>query len=314
MGDAAGGLTLQAPLAADDAVVGVPQAPQRGRWHFWRSPPDQPAWARPLLLARGRAGRPVLRVGHQRRHARDVLRRRRAEHVAELAQLLLRRVRPLGDGHGRQAARCLLGPGAVGPGVRLPRVVGRAPPGRRGHPDGAGALPRRAPRGRRRCRAGRGRRPGRHARHHPAQPGQHLGLVADPAARARGRRRHGRLHDGTPGAPAGGRRLGRAGLPGQDAPGLARPARALPRLPAGGADTRPRPPRRRTWRSPRSVALGVSLSWMLVVTLVPAHDRPYVGRQLQQLRLQPGLPLQRHRPDHAAPRSTSRGAARRPLR
>ena len=50
MGDAAGGLTLQAPSAAGDAVVGVPQAPQRGRWRFWRSPADQPGWARPVLL------------------------------------------------------------------------------------------------------------------------------------------------------------------------------------------------------------------------------------------------------------------------
>jgi 4-amino-4-deoxy-L-arabinose transferase-like glycosyltransferase len=50
MGDAAGGLTLQAPLAADDAVAGVTQAPRRGRLQFWRSPPDQPGWARPVLL------------------------------------------------------------------------------------------------------------------------------------------------------------------------------------------------------------------------------------------------------------------------
>jgi 4-amino-4-deoxy-L-arabinose transferase-like glycosyltransferase len=51
MGDAAGGLTLQAPAAADDAPLGTPRALRPGRWCFWRSPPDQPGWARPLLLA-----------------------------------------------------------------------------------------------------------------------------------------------------------------------------------------------------------------------------------------------------------------------
>jgi 4-amino-4-deoxy-L-arabinose transferase-like glycosyltransferase len=50
MGDAAGGLTLQAPVAPDDAVSDTPQAQRRGRSRVWRSPPGQPGWARPLLL------------------------------------------------------------------------------------------------------------------------------------------------------------------------------------------------------------------------------------------------------------------------
>ena len=50
MGDAVGGLTLQAPAAADDAPPSVLPATRQGRWQFWRSPPDQPGWARPLLL------------------------------------------------------------------------------------------------------------------------------------------------------------------------------------------------------------------------------------------------------------------------
>ena len=49
MGDAAAGLTLRAPPAGGPAV-GAPQAPPRSRWKLWRSPPDQPGWARPLLL------------------------------------------------------------------------------------------------------------------------------------------------------------------------------------------------------------------------------------------------------------------------
>ena len=50
MGDAAGGLTLQAPAAPDDAAVDTPPVPHPGRWRVWRSPPGQPGWARPLLL------------------------------------------------------------------------------------------------------------------------------------------------------------------------------------------------------------------------------------------------------------------------
>ena len=50
MGDAVGGLTLQAPAAADDAPPSGLPATREGRWRFWRSPPDQPGWARPLLL------------------------------------------------------------------------------------------------------------------------------------------------------------------------------------------------------------------------------------------------------------------------
>jgi len=50
MGDAVGGLTLQAPAAADDAPPADVPAPRTSRWWFWRSPPDQPGWARPLLL------------------------------------------------------------------------------------------------------------------------------------------------------------------------------------------------------------------------------------------------------------------------
>ena len=51
VGDVAGGLMLDAPAKADAAPppIGRP-AVRGGRWQFWRSPDDQPWWARPALL------------------------------------------------------------------------------------------------------------------------------------------------------------------------------------------------------------------------------------------------------------------------
>ena len=51
MGDAVGGLTLQAPAASDTVPPSDPATARPRPWRFWRSPPDQPGWARPLLLA-----------------------------------------------------------------------------------------------------------------------------------------------------------------------------------------------------------------------------------------------------------------------
>ena len=51
VGDVAGGLLLDAPATRDDEPRPVElRAPRGGRWQFWRSPSDQPGWARPLLL------------------------------------------------------------------------------------------------------------------------------------------------------------------------------------------------------------------------------------------------------------------------
>jgi 4-amino-4-deoxy-L-arabinose transferase-like glycosyltransferase len=51
VGDAAGSLLEDAPgdVRADPAVDA--RSLRIGRWQFWRSPPDQPRWARPALLA-----------------------------------------------------------------------------------------------------------------------------------------------------------------------------------------------------------------------------------------------------------------------
>ncbi len=59
MGDVAGGLVLDArgpglARESDRESEFEPEAPSpvtpRSRLHFWRSPPGQPAWARPVLL------------------------------------------------------------------------------------------------------------------------------------------------------------------------------------------------------------------------------------------------------------------------
>ena len=100
--------------------------------------------------------------------------------------------------------------------------------------------------------------------------------LLDPPARPGRGRGHRRVHVGPPPPARPRRRLGRPGLPGQDAPGLARPPGALHRLPDGGAGAEPGPPLWPRRRVSAAVALAVSLSWMCIVALVPAHDRPYV--------------------------------------
>lgn len=53
VGDVAGGLLLDAPATADEEPIAKPpfaRAPRAGWWQFWRSPSDQPRWARPALL------------------------------------------------------------------------------------------------------------------------------------------------------------------------------------------------------------------------------------------------------------------------
>ena len=286
---------LDAPAKASEEPPAGPRAVRAGRWQFWRSPSDQPRWARPALLVVAALGGTLLQLGHRQRHARDLLRRRGAQHGGELARLLLRRLRPLGNGLGRQAAGGVLAPGALGAPLRLPHLGHRAAPGGRGDPDRPRPLPRRAPGGGRRRRPRRRPRVGGDARHHPVEPRQHLGLAAHPAAGARGGRHDGRLHHGTAAVPRPRRSLGRPGLPGQDAPGLDRPPRAVPGLhprrargqpgTAGRAGGPLRPRRRR-----RLAQLDVRGRPR------PRARPPLRRRQLRQLRVQPGVPLQRRRP------------------
>ena len=207
MGDAVGGLTLEGvpPRRATRRTPSrrIPhRRPTHRRWRFWRSPPDQPALGQAVSPARRRTGRALLRLGHEQRHARDVLRRCGAQHVA------------------RAGTTSSSAPST--PGARVTSTSSPVPSGSRrcrvrvfGFHAWAIVLPQvvegtltvlvlfRAVRrvGGPRRRAGRGRRPGRHPGHHPARPGQHLGLPADPAAGAGGRRHDGGVHDGPPVAP-----------------------------------------------------------------------------------------------------------------
>ena len=229
----------------------TPPARTAGRWHFWRSPPDQPAWARPLLLVV--AALAALSYAWGINDA--TLETFYGAAVRSMSQSWHNFFFGAFDPWGTVTVDKL--PGAFWVQALSVRVFGFhvwsvvLPQAVEGTLDRARALPRRAPRGRRRRRAGRGRRPGRHARHHPAQPGQHLGLVADPAARARGRRRHGRLPDGTPGAPAGWPASG-SGWPSR--PRCSRPGSSCPRSSSPTCWRRRHPPSPAasgTWRSPR---------------------------------------------------------------
>ena len=50
MGEVVGGHMLDAPVKANVEPPEGPRTVRTGRWQFWRSPPDQPRWARPALL------------------------------------------------------------------------------------------------------------------------------------------------------------------------------------------------------------------------------------------------------------------------
>ena len=279
-GMAAGGLvrrprahrTSATDTAPRDAARSVCPGPERARAACGSSGarPRSAQWARPVCSSwRPRA---LSYTWAWTRPTRDVLRRRRPQHVPELAQLLLRRLRPLGYGVRRQAARRVLGAGPLGPALRLPHL-GHGPA-----PGGRGALTvlvlfravRRSAGARRRPRRPR---PGRHPGDHPAQPGQRLGLAARPVAGPGGRRRHsaflsGRLPhllwpasgSGWPSRPRCSRR-GSSSRPSSSPIWWPRPSPACPA---------PRP--RRLGRC--SSSLVVSLSWMLLSPPSP----PTTGR------------------------------------
>ena len=50
MGDVVGVHMLDAPVRTSVEPPTGPRSARTGRWQFWRSPPDQPRWARPALL------------------------------------------------------------------------------------------------------------------------------------------------------------------------------------------------------------------------------------------------------------------------
>ena len=179
---------------------------------------------------RRRGGR--VRLGNGRRQRRAVLRRGGPQHVGKLARLHLRGVRSSRDRHCRQAARRALVAGPVAAGLRLSHLGAGPAAGGRGRAHHPGAVPGGPPAGRACGRPDRRGRARRHAHHRAAEPRQRIGLAADPAAGARRRRHVRRAAHRVAAAAAAGRRLGRPGVPGEDDPGLAGPARAGRRLPA----------------------------------------------------------------------------------
>ena len=173
-----------------------------------------------------------VRLGNGRRQRRVVLRRGGPQHVGKLARLHLRGVRSSRDRDCRQAAGRALGAGPIAAGLRLSHLGAGPATGGRGRAHHPGAVPGGPSAGRACGRPDRRGGARRHAHYRAAEPGQRIGLAADPAAGAR-RRRHGRRAAHRVGAAvAAGRRLGRPGVPDEDDPGLAGPARAGRRLSA----------------------------------------------------------------------------------
>ncbi|CAK7286536.1 hypothetical protein SGPA1_40796 [Streptomyces misionensis JCM 4497] len=225
---------------------------RRGRPHRGRSPhtlenPGGRARVRPSRTAAPhRARRPALHLGHRTQPVPHVLRRRGPQHDAELEGVLLRLFRPRELHHPRQDPGVPVAAGALRPPPRFPSVDPDPAPGPRRRGEPAGAVPSGAP-------LGRDPRGPRRRRGLPGDPGRgrsvpHLrrgpGLHPLPAARRRG---HPARRPRRPAEPAAaGRLLGRRCLPGQDAGGLGRAARARPGPPGlgpGGAAPPARPPR-----------------------------------------------------------------------
>ena len=247
-------------------------------WRFWRSPADQPRVGPPGAAHRHRPGRvSAYAWSINQAYLEPFYGGGGAQHVAEPAQLRLRRGRSRGRRSRSTSSRARSGSrrsrsassGSTSGRSCCPRSSRACSPSScctapcAGSPaPGAGLVAAR----------GAGEQPGRD----PARPRQHLRLAAHPVARA-GRRRHRpRLPHRPVALAALGRRPGRPRLPGQDAAGLARGPRALPRLPGGRAGA----PRScgDVWHlAAATLAVAVvSLSWMSVVSLVPQSSRPYV--------------------------------------
>ena len=295
MGDSTGSLTLETGAAeTSDVPAAHPPATRSSRWEFWRSPPDQPRWARPSLLIiaalaalsygwgigdatvesfYGAAARSMSQSWHNFFFAAfDPWGTVSVDKLPGAFWIQALSVRVFGF-HTWAIVLPQVVEGVLTVLVLYRTVRRVAGPG---------------------CRPRRGRRPGRHAGHDPAQPGQHLGLAADPAARARGRCHDPGIHDGPTALPRRRGRLGRPRVPGQDAAGLVGPPGALPRLRPGRPGRRPGTPARscrglRPRRGRRIAELDVR-----------RHARSGARaslrrRQLQQLRVQPGVPLQRRR-------------------
>ena len=269
------------PASPATACPRASASPHHARWP--RCSPSPP----PRLLAKPDAER-------LREH---VLRRRRAQHADELAQLLLRLVRPGRPRLGRQAAARALVPGGEREGVRLLRAFSILLPRRWRASARSGcstcssratsaAWPGSSPRWRSPCRPSPSRSTAtttpmpcsRCSWSLPCTSARAGGRVG-PAALAR------RARPCSIGLAFNTKMLAAMVV----VPGHRARLPVLPRLPLARA-------LRCTSPSPAVVLVAVSGAWIAAVDLTPAADRPYVGSTSEQQRAQPRARLQRPRP------------------
>ncbi len=222
-----------------------------------------------------RGGGAAVRLEHHARRAGAVLLGRGQEHVGELEGVLLRRVRPQGHDHHRQAGRVVPAAGAVRADLRLLRLVARAAAGHRGRHLRPGHVPGRAPLGRGGAGAARGR-----DLHADADRGvdvrpQHGGRRAHHVPGAGRRRLPARGDGGAAAVAASGPASGSAWA---SRPRCCRRGWCCPRSPSATWWRRRPGSRRRLWQLGVAgvVMLAVSLSWIALYTFTPASDRPYV--------------------------------------
>ena len=251
-----------------------------------------------------------VRLGNGRGQCRAVLRCGRPQHGGKLARFHLRGVRSSRDRHRRQAARRAVAAGSVAAGLRLSHLGAGPAAGRRGRGNHRGAVPGGPQAGRACGRPDRRGRARRHAHHRAAEPRQRVGLAVDPAARARRRRHVRRAGFRVAAAAAARRRLGRPGVPGEDDPGLAGPARAGRRLPARRARGAAAHPVRARGAGRAGHRCGVPvLDDGRRAGPVPAAALR--GRQCRRLGVHPGLRLQRPGPGSPGTGRASPGRLRR---
>ena len=299
-----------------ETVSDTAPAPALGapRWRRfltpWRSPADQPAWARPALLAIAVVAAVAYGWGMGGASVEAFYGAAARSMSESWHDFIFGAFDPAGTVTVRQTAGRALGAGPVAAGLRLSHLGTGPATGGRGRAHHPGAVPRGPPAGRACGRPDRRGGARRHAHHRAAEPRQRIGLAADPAAGARRRRHVRRAAHRVAAAATAGRRLGRPGVPGEDDPGLAGPARAGRRLPARRARGETAYPvrARRAGRAGHRGGLPLLDDRGLAGPVPgPAVRR----RQCERLGVHAGLRLQRPRPGSPGTGCASPGRPRR---
>ena len=255
----------------------------------WRSPADQPRWARPTLLVLAA----VAGVAYGWRMGSSI-----EIYYAAAARSMSASWHDFAYGAFDPAGTISIDklpgavvPSAVRPALRVPHLGHRSAPGGGGRAHHPRPLPSRPSAGRcagrHRGRRRAGRFPGGG---HPRQ-GQHLGHTVDPLAGPRSRCPGGVVADGQPPRGAPRRIVGRAGLPGKDGRGVAghpRPGDHLPcRLWRNAADPPAATGRHGGCHRHRLVELDE------LRVAHPCIPPPLRGREPARLDLRAGVRLQR---------------------